>query len=199
MGTRVYLLLCLPVAVGLSVLAFPFVEVLTAPEYYEGSRIVGPVVFSSFIWGLAHIAMMGLTIGKQARRLAVNQMLAAGIHVGLQFLLVPRFGYTASAVSTLVGYIALLVLEAKSSGRYLTWRFPFATLRNAMVASAIMGVTAWALYRVSGAGGQWAPAYLLLSVAVAVPTYALCLVLLGEVDESERRTAAALWGRVIAR
>ena len=72
MVTRVYLILCLPAAVGLSVLAFPFVAFLTAPDYYEGYRIVGFVVFSSFAWGLSNIAMMG-AIKKKTRRIGSQQ------------------------------------------------------------------------------------------------------------------------------
>ncbi len=130
MVTRVYLILCLPAAVGLSVLAFPFVALLTAPDYYEGSRIVGFVAFSSFAWGLSNIAMMGIAIKKQARRLGANQIVAASTHIGLQLLLVPRFGYVAAAISTLIGYTVLLVLQTLASRPHLTWRFPFSTLRN---------------------------------------------------------------------
>jgi O-antigen/teichoic acid export membrane protein len=196
MVTRVYLILCLPAAVGLSVLAFPFVVLLTAPAYYEGYRIVGFVVFSSFAWGLSNIAMMGIAIKKQARRLAANQIIAAATHIGLQLLLVPRFGYVASAISTLVGYTTLLLLQTSASRRHLTWRFPVATLRNVMAASLVMGLAAWGLYAMSGGGNKASPAYLLLSILVAMPTYLVCLWWLGEVKVEEKHTVMQLWYRV---
>ena len=154
MVTRVYLILCLPAAVGLSVLAFPFVALLTTPDYYEGSRIVGFVVFSSFAWGLANIAMMGIAIKKQARRLGANQIVAASTHIGLQLLLVPRFGYVAAAISTLIGYTVLFVLQTLASRPHLTWRFPFSTLRNVIAASVVMGLAAWGIYGISGDGSK---------------------------------------------
>jgi O-antigen/teichoic acid export membrane protein len=199
MVTRVYLIVCLPAAVGLSVLAFPFVALLTAPDYYEGSRIVGFVVFSSFTWGLANIAMMGLTIKQRARRLGANNIVAAAIHIGLQLLLVPRFGYVASAICTLIGYTALLLLQTVASRPHLAWRFPFSTLRNAMAASVVMGLAAWGIYGMSGAGNTVSPAYLFLSIAVAVLTYGVCLWWLGEVDEAEKKTVLKLWDRVTAK
>ena len=198
MVTRVYLILCLPAAVGLSVLAFPFVALLTAPDYYEGSRIVGFVAFSSFAWGLSNIAMMGIAIKKQARRLAANQIAAASIHIGLQLLLVPRFGYVAAAISTLIGYTVLLVLQASASRPYLTWRFPFSTLRNVIAASVVMGLVAWGIYGMSGAGSKVSPAYLFLSIVVAVLTYVVCLWWLGEAKEEEKNTVRQLWYRVTA-
>lgn len=199
MITRVYLLLCLPSAVGLSVLAFPFVTLLTAPDYYEGSKIVGYVVFSSFTWGLANIAMMGIAIKKQARRLAANQIAAVSVHIVLQLLLVPRFGYIASAVSTLVGYIVLLVLQTIASRPYLTWRFPFRTLCNVMAASMAMGLAAWGVYALSGAGGKGSPAYLFLSIVAAVPVYVVYLWWLSEIKQEEKHHLMKLWFRVMGR
>ena len=195
MVTRVYLILCLPAAVGLSVLAFPFVALLTAPDYYEGSRIVGLVAFSSFAWGLANIAMMGIAIKKRAGRIAANQIIAASIHIGLQLLLVPRFGYAAAAISTLIGYIVLFVLQALTSRPYLTWRFPFSTLRNVIVASVVMGLAAWGIYRMAGNGSRVSQAYLFLSIVVAVVSYVACLWWLGEVKKQEKHAALRLFYR----
>ncbi len=195
MVTRVYLIVCLPAAVGLSVLALPFVALLTAPEYYEGSRIVGFVVFSSFIWGLASLAMMGLTIKQQARRLGANNIIAAAIHIGLQLLLVPRFGYVAAAISTFIGFTALLVLQTVSSRPHLAWRFPFATLRNVIAASVVMGAAAWGIHGIAGGSHRSSALSLLLSVTLAVPIYGACLWWLGEVKDAEKTTVFTLWDR----
>jgi O-antigen/teichoic acid export membrane protein len=199
MVTRVFLILCLPAAVGLSVLAFPFVALLTAPDYHAGSKIVGFVVFSSFAWGLSFIASTGITIEKKALRLGTNQIIAASTHIGLQLLLVPRFGYVAAAISTLIGYTVLFVLMALASRPYLTWRFPFSTLRNVIVASVLMGLAAWGIYGMSGSSGGVSPVYLLLSIVVAVPIYVVCLWWLGEVKEEEKKTMMQLWYRVKGR
>jgi O-antigen/teichoic acid export membrane protein len=196
MVTRVYLLLCLPAAVGLSVLAFPFVTLLTAPDYHEGYKIVGFVVFSSFAWGLSNIAMTGIAIMKHTSRLGANTMAAVSVHVVLQILLVPRFGYIASAVSTLVGYTVLLVLQTIASRPYLTWRFPFGTLRNVIAASVAMGLAVWGVNVLSGAGGRGSPTFLLLSIVVAVPVYVACIWCLGEIKPVEKHTVMQLWFRV---
>jgi O-antigen/teichoic acid export membrane protein len=199
MVTRVYLIVCLPAAVGLTVLAFPFVALLTAPDFYEGSRIVGFVVFSSFAWGLSNIAMMGLTINRRALRLGANNIVAAAIHIGLQLLLVPRFGYVASAISTLIGFTALLVLQTSASRPHLAWRFPFSTLRNVTAASIVMGAAAWGIYGSNGAGNRFSAVSLLWSIAVAVPVYGICLWWLGEVNEVEKRTVVTLWAKATGR
>jgi O-antigen/teichoic acid export membrane protein len=199
MVTRVYLILCLPAALGLSVLAFPFVALLTAPDYYEGSKVVGFVVFSSLVWGLANIASMGIAIKKQALRLGVNQIIAASTHIGLQLLLVPRFGYVAAAISALIGYTVLLVLHTAASRPHLTWHFPFSTLRNVIVASVVMGLAAWWIYAMSGVPDKVSPAHLFLAIVVALLTYVFCLWRLGEVKEEEKNTVKQLWNRITRR
>lgn len=199
MITRVYLLICLPAAVGLSVLAFPFVALLTTPDYYKGSRIVGFVVFSSFAWGLSNIAMMGIAIKKQALRLGANQIIAAATHIGLQLLFVPRFGYLASAISTLIGYTVLFVLQTLASRPHLTWRFPLSTLRNVIAASFLMGLVAWGIYGISGVVSKGSPVYLFLSILVSALVYFVCLWWLGEIKQEEKHTIMQLLLRLIGK
>lgn len=199
MVTRVYLIVCLPAAVGLTVLAFPFVALLTAPDYYEGAQIVGFVVLSSFVWGLSNIAMMGIAIKKQAGRLATNQIVAVTTHIALQLLLVPLFGYVASAISTLIGYTVLFVLQTVASQRHLTWRFPFTTLRNVTAASAVMGLVAWGVYSVSGEETGVSPFFLFLSIVAAVLIYVVCLWSLGEVKQEEKNDVIHILSRVRGR
>ncbi len=193
MVTRFYLLLCLPAAVGLSILAFPFVALLTSPEYYEGSKIVGYVVFSSFAWGLSNIALMGAAIKKRTGRLGANQIIAAGTHILIQLLLVSRFGYLVSAISTLIGYTLLFILQTLTSRPHLRWQFPFRTLRNVTIASALMGAAAWGIYSLSNNRTGVSLVFLLLSILVAVVLYAACLWILGEVKEDEKAAASQLW------
>jgi len=175
------------------------VALLTAPEYHEGSRIVGLVVVSSFTWGLSNIAMLGLTIKKQALRLAGNTIIAASVHIGLMLLTVPRFGYIAAAVSTVIGYGVLLGLQAIASRPHLTWRFPVTTARNVVTASIVMGSATWGVYGLAGIVHGVSAVFLLLSIAVAVPTYGVCLWRFGEFDAAELKTASAMWTRLTAK
>jgi O-antigen/teichoic acid export membrane protein len=199
MVTRVYLVFCLPAAIGLTVLAFPFVALLTSPEYYEGSKIVGFVVFSSVAWGLANIAMMGITIKKKALQIGTNQIIAAAAHIGLQMLLVPKYGYFAAAVSTLIGYSLLFALQTISSRPFLTWKFPFRTLFNVFVASLVMALTIYGIYLLVGLENGKSIAYLFISILVAIPVYVGCLWMIGEAKEEEKKAIFRIWNQVIGR
>ncbi len=198
--TRIFLIFCLPASAGLSVLARPFVALLTTEAYQEGYRIVGLVAFSGFAWGLSQIASRGLLIGKDTHRISINQIVAFSINLGLNLVLVPRFGFVAAGITTLVGYSVLFILQAYGSRLYVTWLFPFRTLRNVAIATIVIGLVVSGVYSLSHSGSSGVHVgYLLLSIAVAVPVYFACLLLLGEASEEERAVAGRLWYRIAAK
>jgi O-antigen/teichoic acid export membrane protein len=199
MITRLYLILCLPAAAGITMLALPFVSLLASDAYRDGHRIVGYVAFSSFVWGLTQIANRALLIRKVTWLLAIHQIIAAVVNVSLNLLLVPAFGFVAAGITTLVGYIVLFGLQAHSSRRYLSWLFPFRTLQNVTIATLFMGLAILGLGFVSVDRVVGHIGYLLLSVAVAVSVYFASLWLLGEASEGERGAVRRLWYRVSAR
>ena len=187
MITRLYLIVCLPAAVGLSVLASPFIAVLTGEGYHEGYRVVGYVAFSSFFWGLSQIASMGTLIMKQTHRIAIYQLIAAGVNLGLNLILIPRFGFVAAGLTTLLGYAVLFGMQAYGSRLYLTWYFPFKTLRNVTVTSVCMGLVVFGVFNMSDHGNNGTRiVFLLLSIFVAVPVYFIFLLLLEEINQGER-------------
>jgi len=196
MVTRLFLILCLPAAVGLSVLAVPFVSLLTAEAYHEGYRVVGYVAFSVFLWGFSQIASTGTLIGKKTRWIALNQIFAALINLGLNLLLVPRFGFVAAGITTLIGYAVLFSMQAYISHRYLRWLFPFKTFRNVVIAAICMGVAVLGVYGMSGNKAGVHLGYLFLSMIVAIIVYFLSLWLLGEANGEEKAIGKDFWHKL---
>jgi O-antigen/teichoic acid export membrane protein len=196
MFTRLYLILGLPMATGLALFASPFVSIFTSDAYHGGYRVVGYVAFSAFIWQLSQIASYGILIKQKTKLIAANQIAAAFVNLGLTLLLVPRYGYVMAGVTTLVGYLVLFALQAHSSRAYLTWRFPWRTMRNSIVATVFMGVVSLAIYGLSGNIMELRVIYLLPSVAVAMLAYFVSLWLLGEANEEERAVANRLRQRI---
>jgi O-antigen/teichoic acid export membrane protein len=191
--TRLYLLVCLPAAVGLGVLSFPLVDLLTADSYQSGYRIVGYVAFSSFFMGLSQIAQMGIVIKKKARRVGGNEVVAALVNIVLNFVLVPHIGFIAAGINILVSYVILFGLHTCASRPYLKWRLPIYTFRNVIIATIIMGLTAFAIYPTSNYGDRVHLGNLILSIAISVFVYLASLWLLGEVTEEEKSAARKLW------
>jgi O-antigen/teichoic acid export membrane protein len=191
MITRLFLLLCLPAAVGLTVLARPFVALLTTNAYADGARIVGFISFSSFAWGLAQIAGRGMLIQKKTGQVATNQGIAAVVNLILNLLLVPRFGFVMAGMANLIGYVLLIGLQAYTSRAYLTWHFPMKTLWRVSLSAVVMALSVTVFYRLGAYGERDAPGvvWLFLSMGVGALVYFVALLLLQEIRKEERAWA----------
>ncbi|MDD5590357.1 MAG: flippase [Dehalococcoidales bacterium] len=144
--TRYYILLVIPAAVGLTVLSKPIITVFTDSAYHEGYLIIPLIAFGTLLLGLQWWAQLGLNLYKKTNISAYCVLSAGLLNIGLNLWLVPKYGYIAAAVTTLVSYAFLLVATAFASKRFFTWEFPFKSLARIVVASAVMG---WVVYHVA--------------------------------------------------
>ena len=187
--TRYYLIVCLPAAVGISVLAKPIISVLTVPEYYEGYRIVSFVVFGGFLLGLQQRFHSGLIFYKKTL-LIMFCIVAAGIlNIALNLLFVPKYGYMAAAATTLVGYAFLVVLMIIVSRRVFMWRFPFKSLGKIACASVVMGIV---VYPIGNSLTSSTLLNLIAGICTGAIIYFLALFLLGEFNKAEIQQLQAI-------
>ncbi|MFC1920004.1 flippase [Chloroflexota bacterium] len=194
--TRYFLLLCLPAAVGLSILAKPAIAVLAAPEYYEGYRIVALVAFGYFFLGLEHRFGVGFVFYKKTIHIMIIFVISVLMNIGLNLWLVPHYGYMAAAVTTLVSYAFLLVVTIVISRRYFIWGFPFKSLGKIVVASAIMGL---AVYPVGNGLTSSSHINLILGICVGVAVYVLMIFLLRELQKEEIHALRGIGRRILKR
>jgi O-antigen/teichoic acid export membrane protein len=181
--TRYYLLLCIPAVVGISILSRPIVDVFTAAEYRGGFRIIPFVALGGLFLGLQQRFQAGFIFYKKTHFIMAAIGGAGLANVGLNLLFVPRYGYMAAAVTTLIGYGILLALMVITSRRYFLWDFPFRSLARAVTASAIMGAAVYPI-------GNGLSSYQLINLVAAIPlgvaVYFALLLLLGEVKLNEK-------------
>jgi O-antigen/teichoic acid export membrane protein len=173
--TRYFLLICLPVFAGISALSKPILMVLTAPEYYEGYRIMAMAAGSGLLIGLMQRYQTGLIYHKKTVHIMSGTIIAGLLNLGLNLWLVPEYGYMAAAINTLFSIVILLVLMIIISRKYFTWPFPFRSLFKAVLASLVMGAGVYYLYsRLASA----AVVSLLISIVAGVVIYVIMLFIL---------------------
>jgi len=190
--TRYYLMICLPAAVGISVLAKPIIDVLTAPEYYEGYRIVSFVVFGGFLLGLQQRFQSGLLYYKKTSLIMIAIIVSGLLNLGLNFIFVPRYGYIAAAVTTFISYAFLLVAMVLVSRKYFVWKFPFKSLGKVVCASAIMGVV---VYTVGNNLTSSTLLNLIVGISLGTFIYFVLLLLFREINPEEIRAVKNLIGQ----
>ena len=180
--TRYYLIICLPVMVGLSVLAKPLIGILTSPEYYEGYRIIPLVTLGAFFRGLQRSFQAGPLFYKRTDFIMFSIIASGLLNLGLNFLLIPQYGYMAAAITTFISYVFLLILMIGVSRYLFIWEFPFKSLAKVVCASAIMGIV---VYHIGSSLTSSTLLNLILGIVVGVVVYSLMLFLLREFKSSE--------------
>jgi len=181
--TRYYLLVGIPAAVGLCVLSKPLIGILTGDQYREGYRIIPLVVTGAFFLGLQQRFQVGLTFFKKTNVIMYSIIIAGFLNLGLNFLLIPEYGYMAAAATTLISYIALLLLMVIFSRHYFVWDFPFKTLVKSLSASGIMGIIAY--FAGTGLTSEvWIN--LIAGILAGIVVYSVMIVLLKEIQPDEK-------------
>jgi len=141
--TFYYLLFTFPASTGLAILSKVIIEIFTGSSYHDGYKIIPAVTFGAFIIGLQWWPQSGLLLYKKTGLIMYGILLGGTINIGLNFILVPYYGYMAAAWTTLVGYTVVFVYMTVISGRFLPWSFPFRSFLKIIFASALMALAVY--------------------------------------------------------
>jgi O-antigen/teichoic acid export membrane protein len=181
--TRYYLMVCVPLVVGLSVLSKPVMNTLTGEQYFDGHKIIPLVATGIFFIGLQHRYQAGFLYYKRTGFITLAFILSGLMNLGLNFLLIPQYGYFAAAVTTFLSYLFLLILMIAMSRRLFKWEFPFNSLIKVSCVSAIMGTV---IYFIGGCSASITPVTLLLNICLGVFIYFVLLFMFREFQSEEK-------------
>jgi O-antigen/teichoic acid export membrane protein len=106
-----YVNLISDIMVALMLVGPEILKILAAKEYWEGIIIIPPIVLSNFIVYLYTLYVNVEHYHKKTLAITLNTIIAALANVVLNLLLIPIFGYTAAAYTTLASYIISLFLH----------------------------------------------------------------------------------------
>lgn len=180
--TRMFFLMVIPAVVGLTVVAAPLLHLLADEAYYAGYPAIWLAAIAAMGLGLSDLGSSGCLVTNRTRLIARNQCLAAGVGLLLNFILVPALGFIGAALSALFAFSLLAVLQALTSARYLTWRWPLSSLWRVLAASAAMSAVVLILQTgVRSDTTLWQAVNLLLSILAGALIYGLVLMVLGEI------------------
>ena len=105
------------VALFLSAIGTDVIRLLFTPEFEDSRYIVPFSAFSFVLYGAYTIVATGLSVVGRSGILATTMLIAAGVSLGLNLLLIPVLGMYGAAISTVAGYGLLVVLAGWQSQR----------------------------------------------------------------------------------
>jgi O-antigen/teichoic acid export membrane protein len=176
-SARSYLLIAVPAWAGLSILAAPIMAVMTSAPFHEAAVIMPVVSLALLIGAIQWWYTAGSIFSKKTGQTLISMAAAVLVNIGLNLVVIDRYGYPAAAVTSLVGYIAALVVMVWLSRRDFRWPFPFRSLGRALLAAGVMSAAIWAL----GTTAEMGPlTTILVSVPLGLVVYSAVLLALGE-------------------
>lgn len=183
--TRLFFLIVIPAVSGIAVVAAPLVRLLADEAYFAGYPAIWLLASASMGLGLTNLGISGCLVTNQTFLIARNQCLAAGAGLLLNLILVPRIGFMGAALSAVLSFFFLAALQAFTSARFLTWRWPLGSLWRVLIASAAMAASVFLVQM--GLRSETIVQQVVnlsLSIAVGALVYGLGLWVLGEISPS---------------
>jgi O-antigen/teichoic acid export membrane protein len=110
---------------GLSVFADLLIPFVATPDYAEGAKVVPFLVFS-YIAAQSYQTMgPGISLAEKTWHFAWITGLTALLNIGLNFLLVPRWGILGAGLATLISFIVYWQIKVRVAARYFPLAYPF--------------------------------------------------------------------------
>ena len=132
-------------ALFLSAIGTDVIRLLFPPEFEESRYIVPFSAFAFVLYGAYTIVATGLSVVGRSGVVATTMLVAAGVALGLNLVLIPILGMYGAAISTVAGYGLLAILAGWQSQRQYSvpWQLVRAVvilgLAAALSALAILG------------------------------------------------------------
>ncbi len=140
---KYFMMIAVPAAFGLSILAKPVLQILTTPEFIPGAIIV-PFVASGIVIAAFHpIGEYIILLAKKTRLLVILLSASAVLNIILNIILIPPMGILGAAVATLIAYVVLGISVLLVSRRYLKFDINPAFIFKSIISSAVMALCIW--------------------------------------------------------
>jgi O-antigen/teichoic acid export membrane protein len=151
--TRTYLkyslkylmMLAIPAAFGVSILAIPLLRLLTTSEFTSGNTVIPFVAAGLVVFSFYQVCLYIVHLVKKTYWTVRLLSIAAALNIGLNLLLIPHMGIVGAAVATLIAYGVLGILTVIVSFRYFSFDLGFSFLWKIVLASTVMAATLWLL------------------------------------------------------
>lgn len=181
--TRIFFMLIIPAVSGLTVIAAPIFRLLADKAYFNGYTAVGLIACASMAQGLANLASTGCMVANRTKLIAKNQCISAGIGLLLNFSLVPFAGFIGAAISAIIAFSILVILNSRNSRMFVTWYWPWKTLWHVLVATLAMSAVIFFIqFYLNSAIVIWEIILLLLTILIGIFIYFFVLISLKEIS-----------------
>ena len=149
---RILMLVTLPAAVGVALVARPLAEVVIGPELRTASAMVTPwIAASAFLSGwLYYYFNQAFTLSKRTSILLLTMVFPATANIGLNMILIPEMGLMGAAISTVLGYFIGVLASIIMARRIMPMPIPWKDFMLCGLCAAVMAIVVACLPQFGG-------------------------------------------------
>jgi O-antigen/teichoic acid export membrane protein len=140
---KYFMMIAIPSAFGLSILAEPLLSILTRPEFVVGNTVVPFVAFGAVLFGFYQICLYIIFLANRTHLTLRLLGTAAALNIVLNLILIPLMGIVGAAIATFIAYSVLGILTLIISRSYLKFDLSLPFILKSAIASAIMALCIW--------------------------------------------------------
>ncbi len=145
-GTRMYVLIALPAALGLAGVSPALSHLMfVRPEYAEGIPVIGLVAAGMFFMGLTEYANKAWELNRNTFPIFQNSAIAAIIKFVVSIYLIKVVGVNGAAIGTLIAFMSYFFITILRVKREFVFILSLKTWISVTVAAGLCGVTALAI------------------------------------------------------
>ncbi len=104
-----FIFILLPLVVYFSMFSRQMAFILLGEKFRSGYHMIPFIMLSSFLYGLTLFNEAKLKFENRFRPFIVGMTIACLVNIGLNFLLIPLYGYQTAAITTLIAYLILYI------------------------------------------------------------------------------------------
>ncbi len=192
-----FLTLCVAMMAGMGVFMPLIVRVLLRRSAYWS---VGPttlvLTLGTVLYSMYFVLWVGCNVAKKNRQIPLITVVASAANVGLNLLLIPRYGMIAAAWTTVVGFAILCVLVYFISQHHYPISYEWGRFAKMSVACGATLAAGWGVARLLGETVTLPFGKLLVDEVIKAPVILLFPLILWSdrlPDPRRARRAGAIW------
>ncbi|MCD6117543.1 oligosaccharide flippase family protein [bacterium] len=105
-------------ALLLGLFAKEIIVVFASEKYIPGFKIIPFISLAFIFYGVYYFTAIGLNIKKKTYYQSLAVSIAAALNIGLNVILIPRFGILGASAATLISFVVMAGTAAKISNHY---------------------------------------------------------------------------------
>lgn len=125
-------------------LFMPLLKHFLPESYYEGTSIIPWILVGQLFFGVYYSISLWYKLTDKTYWGIIMSAIGLAINTVLNFILIPQMGYIGAAISTFVGYAAMMITTYILGQRFYPVEYPVARL--AMVVTGVIAIVMGAIY-----------------------------------------------------